>query len=71
MRIQKDGKEINVPNWILFVGILAVDNITTNVLRVINNKNHTKSMEKEEREGLSNGSLFLYALQNAAGLRTV
>ena len=49
MRITTDGKDINIPNWIIFAGILVVDNIASNVLRVINNKNIAKSMDKNEK----------------------
>lgn len=48
MKIVKDGKDITIPNWIIFMGILAVDNIASNVLTVINNKNIHKSMGKKE-----------------------
>lgn len=50
MRITKGDKDINIPNWIIFMGILAVDNIASNVLTVINNKNVVKSMGKKDEE---------------------
>ena len=49
MRIAKGDKDITIPNWILFIGILAVDNIASNVLTVINNKTVTKSMDKKDK----------------------
>ena len=49
MRIRKGDKDIDIPNWILFIGILAVDNIASNVLAVINNKTVIKSMDKKDK----------------------
>lgn len=50
MRITKGDKDITIPNWIIFIGILAVDNIASNVLKVINNKNIAKFMEENDDE---------------------
>ena len=50
MKIEKNGKDITIPNWLIFIGILAVDNIAGNVLTVIDNKIHLKSMEKKNEE---------------------
>ena len=50
MSIAKGDKDITIPNRIIFMGILAVDNIAGNILTVINNKNVTKSMDKKGKE---------------------
>lgn len=50
MRITKGDKDIYIPNWLVFMGILAVDNVASNVLKVIDNKTVTKVVEKAKKE---------------------
>lgn len=49
MRITKSDKDIYIPNWLVFMGILVVDNVASNVLKVIDNKTVTKVVEKVEK----------------------
>lgn len=45
MRITNGNKVIDIPNWVLLVGALVVDNIVVNVCRT--NALKTLSKEKE------------------------
>ena len=47
MRIVKGDKTIDIPNWALLVGILAVDNIVANVCRT----KAFKAITKKEKKG--------------------
>lgn len=47
MRIAKGDKVIDIPNWALLVGILAVDNIVANICR----SNAFKAITKKEKKG--------------------
>ena len=50
MRIKKGDKDIAIPNWLVLMGILAVDNIASNTMKLINNKIVVKTMDKKIEE---------------------
>ena len=41
MRITKGNTSINIPNWLIVIGLLVVDNATCNICKV-------KSLNKEK-----------------------
>jgi hypothetical protein len=47
MKIVKGDKNISIPGWALFIGLIVVDNIASNICTVINNKTVLKSGKKE------------------------
>lgn len=48
MRISKGDKTIEVPNLLIFVGIIVVDNIVANVCRASSLRKLSKKDEDEE-----------------------
>ncbi len=48
MKITKGDKTINIPSWILLVGVLAVDNIVVNVCKTSAAKKLLDVQKKEE-----------------------
>lgn len=46
MRIVKGDKIVSIPGWALFIGLIVVDNIASNICTVINNKTNLKLSKK-------------------------
>ncbi len=49
MRITKGNTQVDVPNWLLALGVLVAENVATNVIRVVNQKQYNKAVLEEKR----------------------
>ena len=47
MKIKTHDKEVSIPNWIVLVGILAVDNVVANLCKTSSNKSIFKNSKKK------------------------
>lgn len=50
MRITNGNKQIDIPNWAIFVGVVVTDNIIANVCKVVDNRNLYKTNSKAKKE---------------------
>lgn len=50
MRITNGNKQIDIPNWAIFVGVVVADNIIANVCKVVDNRNLYKAKSKAEKD---------------------
>ena len=46
MNIKTNNKEIYIPNWVLALGVLAIDNVVANVCKTATNKKLIKKAKE-------------------------
>lgn len=49
MRITKGNTQVDVPSWLIVLGVLVVDNITTGIINNVRLKQYNKAALEEKK----------------------